>query len=487
MYHVLIADDEEPVLESYGLLLKRDGGDCVLSSCARNGIDALDLLRSTKPDIAYIDINMPGMDGLEVIRRARSDCPDCIFILSTAYERFDLAQKAIPLGIHAYLVKPVTSRLFLASLEDAVKTISMREKNQSQTGITLMREKFLRYTAWETAAANQSDEYDALFDLKDKPGCVAFIWSDSQDEEKNACIHRELEKNWQIHSVDYLQTMLCLLPNCRDSAALERELRRLCPRIFGSSSSTCLSVCEYDSRETLPKALRRAFSDIREHKRHKDALVREQVRTRQLRRRMGMDNSDKARSLFADYWKDVIMTWGIDAARYKLTGLFTLLLDDLDDSCEDAEYSVPPFIPSQDIPRIETLEELETWSMQAFEVLREQAEHKFDIGISPPLRKALSELDRHFAEPVQLGEIAEAAGVSASYLSRLFAEQMGCSFSEYHTRLRMEKAEKLLSQKTLSIKETSQACGYSDPNYFAKIFKKQTGMSPSMYAEKHHE
>jgi two-component system response regulator YesN len=63
-----------------------------------------------------MDINIPGLDGLSVIEDVHKKYPRMIFVLSTAYERFDLARRAIPLGIFAYLVKPVSKKLFFETL-----------------------------------------------------------------------------------------------------------------------------------------------------------------------------------------------------------------------------------------------------------------------------------------------------------------------------------------------------------------------------------
>jgi two-component system response regulator YesN len=78
--------------------------------------------------------------------------------------------------------------------------------------------------------------------------------------------------------------------------------------------------------------------------------------------------------------------------------------------------------------------------------------------------------------------VADAAQVSAAYLSRLFSEHLKTNFVDYLTELRMEKAEKLILEGKMNIKEVAFAVGYQDPNYFSKIFKKTTGMLPTVYA-----
>jgi two-component system, response regulator YesN len=67
MYRVLIVDDEEPVLDSYAFLLESEGADFVLAGKARSGFEAIQAIHELRPDVVFMDINMPGMDGIQVI------------------------------------------------------------------------------------------------------------------------------------------------------------------------------------------------------------------------------------------------------------------------------------------------------------------------------------------------------------------------------------------------------------------------------------
>jgi len=64
MYRVLIVDDEEPVLDSFSFMLKEYTNDFILAGKARNGYEALKMIHEIQPDVVFMDINIPGMDGL---------------------------------------------------------------------------------------------------------------------------------------------------------------------------------------------------------------------------------------------------------------------------------------------------------------------------------------------------------------------------------------------------------------------------------------
>ena len=124
------------------------------------------------------------------------------------------------------------------------------------------------------------------------------------------------------------------------------------------------------------------------------------------------------------------------------------------------------------------------WTLAAFNRIYALARQKRTGEIPVPLVKALAFIDANYNRQIQLPDAAGAANVSGAYLSRLFGEHMGSSFVDYLTVLRIENAEKLIRERRISIKEVAYEVGYQDPNYFSKIFRKITGISPSMYAER---
>ena len=95
---------------------------------------------------------------------------------------------------------------------------------------------------------------------------------------------------------------------------------------------------------------------------------------------------------------------------------------------------------------------------------------------------ALRYIDEHYADPeFNLSALSYAMHVSLSHLSTVFKQTTGVNLSAYVTELRLEQARKLLSDMHYSISEVSSLSGYSDAKYFAKLFKKKTGSTPSEY------
>src|SRR5512137_82004 len=102
---VLTVDDEQVVVESIRRVLTAEGYEVATATSARGG---LDLLRKEQFDLLLVDIKMPEMDGIELLRAARDISPDTEVLIVTGYATIDTAVEAIKLGAFDYLEKPVS-------------------------------------------------------------------------------------------------------------------------------------------------------------------------------------------------------------------------------------------------------------------------------------------------------------------------------------------------------------------------------------------
>lgn len=106
MYRVMIADDEGIVIDSLRVIIERSfPEDCVVES-AKTGRSVIELAERFRPDIAFMDIQMPGINGIDAIEEIQKTNPTTQFIILSAYDKFDYAKKALSLGVMEYMMKP---------------------------------------------------------------------------------------------------------------------------------------------------------------------------------------------------------------------------------------------------------------------------------------------------------------------------------------------------------------------------------------------
>jgi DNA-binding NtrC family response regulator len=111
---ILVADDEEGIRESLNLILG-DAHDLVFS---HDGQEALDRLRNERFDLALLDVKMPKLDGLEVLKQLQGRSPATPILMLTAYQSVELAKEAIKLGASDYLPKPFERERILAAVNE---------------------------------------------------------------------------------------------------------------------------------------------------------------------------------------------------------------------------------------------------------------------------------------------------------------------------------------------------------------------------------
>jgi two-component system response regulator YesN len=227
------------------------------------------------------------------------------------------------------------------------------------------------------------------------------------------------------------------------------------------------------AREELGKALDRSA-----------ILYRERLRLAQLRRKLGIAGADEMRRLFRALWEEIFSHYDFVVARAKMVSVFMFLLDDVfgfygGSGAGLPGENAPPFSPAEEIMALKDGAAWENWAALVFEEIMEQARLHRSMGLPLPLLKALENIREHYTEALTLVQAAGAAGVSPSYLSRLFSEHLKTNFIDYLTDLRIEKAERLLKESPINIKEVAFAVGFQDPAYFSKLFKKAKGMLPT--------
>lgn len=112
MYKVIIVDDEKNIRERMAKFLPWNEFDFEVVGTAKDGLAALDLVKSFEPDLVLSDIKMPNIDGIQLAEQLNRHYPDIVTVFISSYNEFELAQKAIHFNVKGYLLKPVMKNDF---------------------------------------------------------------------------------------------------------------------------------------------------------------------------------------------------------------------------------------------------------------------------------------------------------------------------------------------------------------------------------------
>lgn len=133
MYKLLIADDESLEREVLHYFVQQSNLEIdTIIECV-NGTDTVKKVLLEKPDIIILDINMPGLNGLEAMERIQMANYHCKIIFSTAFNYFEYALKALQLGAMDFIVKPVNKELLISVLNKAIDQLDAELENESQS------------------------------------------------------------------------------------------------------------------------------------------------------------------------------------------------------------------------------------------------------------------------------------------------------------------------------------------------------------------
>lgn len=136
MYRIIIADDEVIECRALEMMIRNDFPDMEILPYVQNGIDLIASVEKNHPDIAIIDINMPGLNGLDALEIIRARNKEMKVIISSAYSEFQFAKKAMSLGVSEYILKPLNRTTFVETLRKVTQQVSVEAEKRDKESRT---------------------------------------------------------------------------------------------------------------------------------------------------------------------------------------------------------------------------------------------------------------------------------------------------------------------------------------------------------------
>lgn len=529
MYRIMLADDEGIVLDSLKIIIDKNFPDQCQVETAKTGRDVIELAERFRPDIAFMDIQMPGINGIEAIREIKKSNPSVEFIVLSAYDKFDYAREAINLGVLEYMNKPFSARMITEVLEKAIRRIDSKRKKRSddlmikekmETVTPIIENGFVYAIMFQEHFEEDVDNYKNLLGLTADYGCMlALTMGDDQHgnhmtnavgagvrtqmnyarirelvkETWNGCVVGSVISNkipvflpMKNKKMDY-EERIGMIDVCRE---LARKLRKSTDISFRIGIGSIRKLNEsMDSYEEALKALANSTGSVA----HVDDLPIQCRYDEEYPIELEKELFDDLRAGARDECERA-------AGRY-----FDWMLDNYDEQDTSVRLKVLEFVLWAEheaylsggmtyhfsdrenyLPLVWNAErnsDLKSWFVEKFgEACRNMStkkeEHENQLVV-----RAQNYIQENFQRDLSLDEVSRQLDLSPYYFSKLFKEETGSNFVEYVTSLRMERAKQLLTEEGRSMKEICAEVGYSDPNYFSRIFKKNMGVTPTEYRE----
>lgn len=498
----MIVDDQDIIRTGLIMMLGESDIDFGEVYEAANGMDALSLAKRKNPDIALVDIMMPQMDGIELIRKLQEEGLKTRIIIISAYNDFDTAKKAITLNVSEYLLKPVMKNELYDALIKLISQIQAEElntnlQNQAQrvylqsllydylTGIniyadidwliiSLMRQPqeddYYFIVAGSMIERQGSSIHQLLLKIQSiacqlSHQCISFIASDN----RMICLFPISDHNWEMISqaIDSTVNNLsgyfqCGLSSVMQGSGSLRELYMQAER--------ALKEAHYLERPLI------RFADLMQSNRRTISPIQKSELIKTILSGQGRLVNEKIGKLFLELSVGNLGLHEIAEAIIYLAHYIVLNIPMLTpDALDMGRFS-------KGIHGCDSLFACKVAFVNWInEILVRIDESKGTDGKWLVIQSVTAYVLLNYQKNLSLAWIANELNMNYSYISSQFSKRMGMSFSEYVMSVRLEKAQEKLSVERLKIHEVAEQCGFYDSQYFCKVFKKKYGKTPGEY------
>ena len=510
MYNILLTDDEQIVIDSLSFIINKNFENEIQIHTALSGTKALEVVTKESIDIIFMDINMPGLMGLETASFIKKIKPEIVIIILSAFDKFQYAQEAMNLGVYKYITKPVNRNIVIDTIKNAMEIVdihrgSKMEDTKLQKKLDfvspMIENDFIYACAFNYDTNVDLSSYLDYFNIPDSAWifcCFEFPNITAENQNITYKKIREIinEKQKCIVSSFIMNRIIVYYPiysqELNHKEVLTELYKKLCFNIAGGIRLGISNT--YSDKKQLAASYNEALSNLNrtdaiggitfpdsEKEEETVDLKGEQEFKKQILLKLKQGDSNGVKS-YTDLFCSQMNNSSSDL-NYIKNKYFELMVSAYNITTE----IIQNYTNNEYQNAFSTLStENNTNSLRTF---LQKVMLEFTYAISsqktqsenPTITKVCDFIQKNLSQDISLEDAAEYANISSFYLSKLFKEEKGISFITYLTDSRLEKAQELLQQSEYSIKEVTSMIGYNDQNYFSRLFKNKFGISPSEY------
>lgn len=445
MIQMVIADDENRICSTIKYVVSEAFPQVRLAAVFNNGRDLQDYVAANHVDLLITDIEMPEMNGLEIVHRMREQGNNCYVIMITAYRDFDYAIRALNSSVNAFLTKPFSSSDLEREVRKAIESILEDRQHVSKQWnvfgnlIRAVCSSLQWQTVTEITLCQGTKRLDTL-SCSELVVCSenGYLLIPEQEELLVRDIKTIGETDTLQQSVFFLEknkanVSFLIFADASPNLSFTGDIICVVERYTGTKASfvwkTFESFAAYCAYLEFNRVMDSFFKVL--------ALKGRRQAETQIREYIDSCDTDKRKKFGEHLTKE---------QRVQLEG----------SEVQDIMKSVSAIV-----------------------------DRTLAYGSSNYLINATMEhIKKNYMNPaLSLDSVADALAVSGGYLSRLFKSKTGQNFSEYLQTIRMDNAQHLLKTTALPISDIAVASGYNNATYFRMLFKSRFGMTPRQYRQ----
>lgn len=497
---------------------------------AVNGIELIDKFAKLKPDIAIVDINMPGLNGLEAIKALKQKGLSAKIIIHTAYSNFEYAREALTLGADEYILKPVKREKIIATISNCISKIqSEREKESEHSRLEkiineispIIETDFMTSILLGDINEDNFLIYMDILRMKFVSGYIMTIsipeeeisFKNMDDVEKNALkkeilslIKSELKNICNCIISPIISNKISMFVSVEDEMSQYRfkvwsiELAELVSnrieKAYGLTIHAGIGQL-YNTLEQLSKSYKesiRALIDksVNGNLKHFGDLFNDEANSigsltkfeKDLEKQIVNSNLDGCIEVINKIFSEMKKINEVEVIKDLLLGFITLIQKALSENnifTGLEAFSIKTAF--KEVIKLNSKSELQVWLEDSVKALLNEIGKERKAKVNNFVEKGVNFINDSYFNDISLEMVSEEIGISPYYFSRLFKQELNINFIDYLTEVRIKHALKFLKERDYSIKEISEKVGYFNPTYFCKVFKKYTGKTIGEFKE----
>lgn len=517
---ICVLDDEAFIADSLGKLLRREFADEADVYVTYRAADAAEVIRSKRCDVALADIQMPGMNGLEMLRRLRAENNQVQVVFLTGFDSFEYAYDAIQQEAAGYVLKTEDDEHIVEIIRHVMGRVDRqcelenactRAKDRLEHMEPIFRGQLLAdYFKGNTEHCEVLNPNEALLMVLARDVCNAGITLDDEMAlSAVASIMQAAVPNCHVESVHAGRDLLWLISGiesentqrhifellCGAQEAIVKKLERELGFVISAHPVPgCTARAQYEVlRAYLGYQLVTAHGGVAVvqngwMRENYDEQMHDMLRV--LNRQAAYCQQYLEEGFVAQYETALsevchFLCSSNTAYLYDMAGLYMQLASQLLSYVRRNQLTEK--LPKEKLATLGEVRPGEDWFAKA-KLLREVSQLVFHCiesdrfnGLSGMLVKVQHYVESHLDEDLSIGRLAQIFGYSSAHMARLFKQVIGVSLRDYVQNKRIGLAKSLLHTTSLKVYEITRRCGYENTAYFIRVFKAVTGLTPQEY------
>lgn len=498
--NIVVVEDEVPIREGLVKLLQKNPLDTVVGT-AENGLQGLKLIREVQPDLVIMDIHMPDLDGLTMLKILRKEQNTCKAIVLTAYSDFNYAQEAITLEIENYLLKPIK----IPELKKALEIVRTKLDQEINVEKLMPLETILLGSL--TGQLNVDEQLAKIMEQHyglsehEEIGILMLWLGESFQEQKfrvKKIFREKLDSAFKYHMLElpsFLSVFVMFYNIPREHTIYKYLQRNMMPILSQEIDGQLICVWKradnlmtmQDTIKSMNNAMEwnltfgrgvlignEGFLNLNLTPLEYPAEIESQGRKAVMNR--SRLECEKCFQRFVKYCRGEVHA-PKDMKDACLQYCWMVLNTSKEKGKVGKEVSAQTLLSV--ITSAIEWDEITKILQEIFEYMIE--EKPADTPTGELVQQARILIEERYNQGLTLQELAELLHVSDEYLSTVIKKETGHTFSETIRKYRIRKAQELLSHTNMKLNQIAEMCGYADPKYMSKVFKEEVGMLPNDY------